>query len=458
MVVTVMQTRAWLALSAALAAASIAAPPLSRGTPDLRMMQGLANALRPQPQATSGPPQIPVLPSRRDRLPNVLLVMTEGVRADVACRGCEATPRVDALLPNRVQYSEMRAVATFTVVTMSALTTGRSQVVGRDEVLSMPSLFDYVKAAQAGGVSPATAYWSAHCHPMFERQDIKRSIDSYVTAEDLLGDQEWHEDADERLVELFAQKLPTLPRPFFVVLHLVNTHTPYAVDPENAPFVPWERDFTWEGMPRLFNTYRNAVRKQDRVLARALEPLIAGPEAKDTLVLYTSDHGEEFGEHKQIHHGQNVLDTQLRVPAWFSAGARALTPEQATWLERNAGAFATHLDVLPTLLDAYGVLDSYELSAFRGRFEGRSLLRALAPQQPIPITSCTETFPCPFRNAGMLREGWKIEAQAWDPGWNCWNLEGGKEQPASLDLPPCRALIESSRRYFPQLPCGQPNR
>lgn len=453
-----MQARVWLALSAALAAASIAAPPLARGTPDLRMIQGIARAFRRQADSVPGAEQVPSLPSRRQHLPNVLLVMTEGVRADVAGRGSEATPRVDALLPRRVQYAEMRSIATFTVVTMSAVTTGRTQVVARDELLRMPSVFDYVKAVNAGGTTPSTAYWSAHCHPMFEREDIKRSIDSYVTAEQLLGNQEWHEDADEKLLELFAQELPTLPRPFFVVLHLVNTHTPYAMDPQDAPFSPWERDYSWEGLPRLFNTYRNAVRKQDRLLARALEPLVEGPEAQDTLLLFTSDHGEEFGEHRQIHHGQNVLDTQLHVPAWFSAGARALSGEQAGWLERNAGAYATHLDLLPTLLDAYGVLDDFELSAFRARFEGRSLLRALPPQRPIPITSCTETFPCPFRNAGMLQEGWKLEAQAWDPGWNCWKLGEGKEQAASMDQPACRELAEASRRYFPKLPGGQANR
>ena len=450
-----MEKRAQLALSAALIAASFAAPSASRGTPDLRLLHGLLWGLKPSSAQAAQSIAVPPLPSRRDRLPNVVLVMGEGVRADVGCRGCGATPRLDALLPDRIELSELRSVATFTVVSMSAITTGRAQVVSRQELVSMPSVFDYVKASHAAGQSPTTAYWSAHCHPMFEREDIGRSIDSYVTAETLLGDQEWHEDADERLVDHFLRELPKLPRPYFVVLHLVNTHTPYAVDAQDAPFVPWARDFTWEGMPRLFNAYRNAVRKQDRVLSRALEAIVRGPDGDDTLIAYTSDHGEEFGEHRQIHHGQNVLDTQIHVPGWLAAGARALTPQQAERLRSNAGAFTTHLDILPTLLDAYGVLDAYELGPLRARFEGRSLLRPLEPQQPIPLTSCTETFPCPFRNAGVLQEGLKLEAQAWDPGWNCWKLGGGREQ--ATDREACRALQETSRKWFPKLPNGSEN-
>jgi len=322
----------------------------------------------------------------------------------------------------------------------------------------MPSVFDLVKAMRAGGPEPYTAYWSVHNHPMFEREDIRSSIDSYVTAENLVGDQEWHEDADAKLMGLFRSRLPSLPRPFFVILHLVNTHTPYAVDLADTPFTPWERDFSWEGMPKLRNTYRNSIVRQDRLLAEGLAPLVHSEEFRNTVILLTSDHGEEFGEHKQIHHGQDLFDEQTRVPAWIASGDEAIAPGARQKLTDQAQSPTTHLDILPTILDAYGVLDSYGLAPYRSKLVGRSLLRSGSESGPVPMTSCTDAFPCPFHNAGMLFGELKIEAQEWDPGWNCWQTDRTGEKPLAADHPGCERLRQESKRYFPKLPNGQENR
>lgn len=450
-----------IALTLALAISSALALPLRQSTPDLRLLDAL-RILWSAKAASAGNVQLPGFPSPRASLPNVVLIVTEGVRADSYCSSptpsCSFNPATSELFPDRVGLDQMRSLASFTVISMSALTTGRLQTVSRGELLRMPSVFDYLKAIRSSGSAPYTAYWSAHNHPMFERDDIRASIDSYVTAEELVGDQEWHEDADVRLMALFAKRLPTLPRPFFVILHVINTHSPYAIDAQDAPFTPWERDFTWDGLPRLFNTYRNAIVRQDRLLASGLRPLVQSPDMDSTIVAFTSDHGEEFGEHKQIHHGQDLFDEQTHVPGWIAFGKRTLSAEQAQQLRANAGAWATHLDILPTLLDAYGVLDSFGFEPYRARLDGRSLLRALAPRTSgLPMTSCTETFPCPFRNAGMMLDDYKIEAQEWDPGWNCWHLGAQGETPAGMDQPACRKLVEDSKRYFPTLPNGKRN-
>jgi arylsulfatase A-like enzyme len=352
----------------------------------------------------------------------------------------------------------MHSLASFTVISMSAITTGQTQAVPRTELIRMPSVFDYVKAVHPAQGSIYTAYWSAHNHPMFERDDIRASIDSYVTAEQLVGDEEWHEDADERLMALFARTLPTLPRPFFVLLHVINTHTPYAQDPADTPFTPWERDFTWSGMPRLFNTYRNSIVRQDKLLASGLESLVHSKDFDSTLVVFTSDHGEEFGEHRQIHHGQDLFDEQTHVPGWIAYGKDALTTTQAGQLRSHTDAWTSHLDILPTLLDAYGLLDSYGFEPYLTRLNGHSLLRPL-PTTPraLPMTNCTETFPCPFRNWGMLLDDFKLEAQEWDPGWNCWQRQGRLELQIGIDHPVCSRLVAESVKHFALLPNRQPN-
>jgi hypothetical protein len=448
-----------VALIALFGVSSALALPMRQSTPDLRLLEAARLVWAAKADA-AGTVQLPALASTRSSIPNVILIVTEGVRADSYCSAgsCPYNPAISRLLPTRAALGRMHALASFTVISMSAITTGRVQTVTRAELLGMPSVFDCVKALRTGGPVPYTAYWSVHNHPMFEREDIRASIDSYLTAESIVGDQEWHEDADAKLMTLFRSKLPSLPRPFFVVLHLVNTHTPYAVDPAQAPFSPWERDFSWEGMPKLRNTYLNSIVRQDRILADGLAPLVQSGEFRRTIVMFTSDHGEEFGEHKQIHHGQDLFDEQTRVPAWIAAGEDAVEPRAWQKLLDQGSAPTTHLDILPTILDVYGVLDSYGFGPYRKKLAGSSLLRDAREPSALPMSSCTDAFPCPFRNAGMLLGDLKLEAQEWDPGWNCWQSDASGERPVAADDPGCVKLRQESKRYFRLMPNGRENR
>ena len=443
-----------------LAIAPIAA--IVRGPPDLRLLGAIAAVPigSPEPVAVAAT-RLSGVRSTRASLPNVVMIVTESVRADEYCSApaaeCETAPEVNALLPDRVGLPQMRSTASFTVVSMSALFTGRAQNVSRSELFRSPTLFDAVHALGAGSKGPFTAYWSAHEAPMFAWEDPKRSIDSYVTFENLFDQAGESTNADVRLTEMFKEELSGLQAPFFLVLHFHDTHILYGFDEGRAPFSPWTREVRWETMPELRNAYRNAIHAQDRSVAAAMRALRADPRWASTFVLFTGDHGESFGESGAIHHGQNMLDEQVHVPGWIAHGKDALTAAQAETLRANAGEFVTHLDIAPTLLDLYGVYDSVELLPYTSRMPGRSLLRPLTPPKAVPMTNCSETFPCAFDTWGLMRGDRKIEAQAWAPGWECHDLSGERETDAPPGDPECDSLIAESRAHFPMLPGGVPN-
>lgn len=435
----------------------------SQAPPDLRLLDVAASLpfTSPEREAVAAT-RVPGVRSPRTSLPNVVLLVSESLRADSYCSepraSCPTAPEVNALLPDRVGLPQMRSLASFTVLSLSALVTGRAQNVSRAELLGSPTVFDALKALEPAEARPYTAYWSAHEAPMFPWDDPKRSLDSYVTFETLFDQEGSSSNADIRLSQMFRERLAELPSPYFILLHFHDTHGLYAFDEANAPFQPWTRDVKWETMPELMNAYRNAIHAQDRSIASVMRALREDARWADTLVFFTSDHGEGFGEHHAIHHGQHLFDEQIHVPGWVSHGEDVLSAEEQGALRANAASFVTHLDVVPTLLDLYGLWDAPELTPHVAKMPGRSLLRSYSsPPRPVPMTNCSETFPCPFNNWGMMRGDHKLDAQAWDSRWLCRRIEGDREVSAPMDDPACEALLEASRSEFPELPDGSAN-
>ncbi|MCB1282657.1 MAG: sulfatase-like hydrolase/transferase, partial [Salinibacterium sp.] len=92
-------------------------------------------------------------------------------------------------------------------------------------------------------------------------------------------------------------------RPRFVWVHLFDPHGPYrsrgaGEDSEEA-------------------RYDGEVAHVDRILAHLLQ-LLADPRRRDdTAVVFCADHGEAFGEHRQVGHGKTVYEEEVRVPLAF---------------------------------------------------------------------------------------------------------------------------------------------
>jgi Sulfatase len=431
-------------------------------TPDLRALSAAWLLPRSRDRSAATTAEVPVLLSARGELPSILLILTESVRASSYCSepspGCPFTPELDRLLPDRVPLRQMRAVASYTAISASALFTGRTQEGSRAELVAAPTLFDYARAVLAAGKRPAVAYWSAQSAGVLER-DVRGSVDSLVSLETLLGHAIEDEDdvvplgTDRLLMERFLRDLPSLPRPFVLVLHLAGTHAPYFVDETRAPFRPIGHVASWSGLPALKNAYEDAIVEQDHTVATCVRAFLESQAGAPWLVFFTSDHGEAFGEHGAIHHGQNLYDEQIHVPAWVATGGRALDGAERASLLANRDAFVTHLDVLPTLLDALGVWRGLSIVSERARLAGRSLLEpADEPSAAVPITNCTGMFPCPLDVWGILRGDHVIEAQPWDGDWNCVDLSRGQEHASGAT---CDVLREKSRAYFPRMPNGR---
>lgn len=142
------------------------------------------------------------------------------------------------------------------------------------------------------------------------------------------------------LEQLYAEDTP-----YFYFLHFMAPHTPYGATPEfrgklTADTVVPERyrEFAQGttqfanlvmsdvrnghpdgpvGMQYLHDLYREEVMMVDSMLGEILARIEAS--GRDTIILFTSDHGEHFGENDSIMHGNTVFAPVMRVP-FFLAG------------------------------------------------------------------------------------------------------------------------------------------
>lgn len=440
--------------------------PMRFGTLELRTAYAATSFAIPPSARAHVHTELPPLESARPFPPSVLYVVTESVRATDYCGDlgapCEIAPEVDALLPNRTPLLELRSVSSYTAVSLSVLLTGLPQLGSRDSIVSAPNLFDIARALRREGRGYGVHYWSSQPSSFFERAEPEADVDTYIDAERMLGHaiEDVEQEAvmgglDRRLAKECEDRFAALTPPYLAMVHFSGTHAPYFFDEERARFRPFGHLVTWRGMEDLHRSYQNSILEQDHQIATCIRAFQKNQGSAPHLVVLTSDHGESFGDHWAIHHGQHLYDEQTRVPGLIAGFNGALSQAQELALRGAKEEFTTHFDLLPTVLDALGILDHFALTETRARMPGRSLLRPRGPVAPLPITNCTGMWRCPLDCWGVLEEDRKLISQVWDGEWRCLSLKGTEHE---VELSQCADLVTASKAFFATKPNGLPNR
>lgn len=126
--------------------------------------------------------------------------------------------------------------------------------------------------------------------------------------------------------------LPTRgSRPFFAFVNFFDAHEPYlAPAPYDRRFSPTEPPIRTSRQRRLSaaelrglrDAYDGTIRYLDDQLASLLGEMSRRGDLSNTLVIITSDHGEEFGEHGWVSHGNGLYFPGLHVPLLISFPGR----------------------------------------------------------------------------------------------------------------------------------------
>jgi hypothetical protein len=398
------------------------------------------------------PLPLPALPAPSHR-PNVILVVSESVRADALCsspgQGCRAT-FLDEAAPERIPLGVLTSQSSGTFTSCAVLWTGLAP---NADFTTMH------RAAVLWEIARAVGYRTAYVGSQNLRYDdfgsfLRRAgIDVQASAIDLGDARDPHVGApDENATARLLDFVRDATGPYFAVLHLSNTHWPYRVDPALQPFEPHD-DGAFGDVTRLHNHYRNSVLLQERTVAEMLRALRALPSWDDTTVLFVSDHGEEFREHGGLYHLTTLFDEQVRVPGWILAGDRALGEVQRAALGAWASRRTYSQDVNATVLDLLGVLDARDGFPFGDRLTGRSLLRPPPPREPsVLLSTASGVWEPDDAKFGVMR-GNVLAVRAARPEWWCYDTRIDPHEAAPRrTIPGCTALIEFGEQSFTDAP------
>jgi arylsulfatase A-like enzyme/Tfp pilus assembly protein PilF len=276
--------------------------------------------------------------------PNVVLITIDTLRADhLGSYGAtEAeTPNLDRLAAEGVRFANAASTVPFTLPAHSSLMTGTyppyhgvRENVGYTLDARLPTLAGSLAAAgwATGGFVSAFV--------LDGRWGIGRGFDTYF------DDFEPPESGSTNLASVQRDGAETVAaavrwldegrqEPFFLWLHLFEPHDPY------LPPEPYRSRHP--GRP-----YDGEVAYADALVGRLRQALVERGLFDRLLLVVTGDHGEGLGQHGEGFHGFFVYDSTIHVPLIVRAPSAA---RGGTVVD----AAVSHVDLLPTILEAAGV-------------------------------------------------------------------------------------------------------
>jgi arylsulfatase A-like enzyme len=325
------------------------------------------------------------------RVDSVLLITVDALRADAVGFGGArkpSSPHLDRLARRSAVFTAAWSPAPMTRRAFPALLSGRypSNVHWLDLETGYPYPVSHednlylAEVLQSAGLKTAMAVpFNYAVNSRFDQGFEEKQVRPASRYKDEICGNLVVDDASKILAGWAA----TGPAPrFFLWVHFYEAHFPYARHPE----------YRFGDEPH--DRYLAEVRYIDEQVGRLLARLDELGLADTTAVLFTGDHGEEFGEHGGEAHG-DLYPEDLRVPLLVHLPGAAA--------RRIAGEVRL-IDVAPTITDLLGI-------APPASFDGESLVPQLdgAPVPDRPMFA--ELIPdkkVPRRVVSIAAGGWQL--------------------------------------------------
>jgi arylsulfatase A-like enzyme len=369
-----------------------------------------------------------------DKRPNILFIFTDqqSLRAMGACGFPSRTPHMDALAASGVRFERSYCTSPVCSPARASLMTGRMphEMGTRFNGCALPSAYPTLghRLRKAGYETAYTGKWHLdHCVYYWEPGD--RQGFEFLTFPE--PPQSWLGRATDAPTVNQAITFLEKPheRPFLLVVSLHNPHDicyrliegsiqprtaaegpelPHnlAIDPNEPEFVTECRnrrtygqemttttDFTDDHWRGYLHAYSRIVEETDVQVGRIMDALRDSGLEEDTLVVFTSDHGEGMAAHNwvvklMLYENPVTVPLVFRWPGVIAAGRVDQTH------------LASGVDILPTLCDFAGVPVDPQVTGVNLR---PVIERPDLPGQPFVVTELDPDPDNPAKTGRMLR-------------------------------------------------------
>lgn len=328
-------------------------------------------------------------------MPNIVVIVIDTLRADhVSCYGYDrnTTPNIDKLAQEGIRFERCYSTSSWTLPACVSLLTGlytdKHDVKQWESVIPkhLPFLPEILSehGYYCAGVS-SNPFLS-------EKQGFSRGFDVFDDTT-VIAAAEWSfplTDSQYKSMVLASTGATTTRRamellnehpkdkPLFLFVHYMDCHADYVPpSPFDKSFDPnysgnisghvqskrFSTDISKRDLKHVVSLYDGEIAYTDKQVGQLLEHLEALDLDKNTCVILTADHGEEFLEHGNWFHGHSLFEECVRVPLiirWPGKIPAGRTSKEVVSLVDVMPTVLSFLDVkLPTSCDGTNLVPAF---------------------------------------------------------------------------------------------------
>jgi hypothetical protein len=312
---------------------------------------------------------------------NIILILIDTLRADhLGCYGYnrDTSPVIDSLAAEGIFFKTMRAQSSWTRSSTASILSGlypknhgantRGERLAKavqilPEILGLHGYRSYAFLTN-GNVGQAVGFdqgYTKFFHFRERPQDVYPNI--HVRSDEV----------NESLVKFIRQLKDTSRN--FIYIHYSDPHEPHIPKVKNFSranktvfSMNWFEPESIQGLSEeqrlkflreMINAYDDEIWYNDKMIGNVIQTLKETGMYSNSIILITSDHGQEFFEHKGLSHGKTLYEEQLNIP---------LIIRLPSGIHKTVEELANQVDIVPTILDLLEI-------PIPGDIDGISLLK-----------------------------------------------------------------------------------
>lgn len=389
--------------------------------------------------------------------PNIILILCDTLRADhLSCCGYyrKTSPFIDSLIERGLFFEACYAAASRTGPSISSLFTslypGFHGAVNSLEGEDMKAILGEGNRTMAeilrdNGFYTYAIFSNVNASPLF---GYAQGFEKYTFTNNPTA-------RHVRLEAVKVLKKLTKKKPFFLYIHFMDPHSPYTPpEPFNNYFDPQYQGNVTGGSHKQLD---RIMMQKEKVSSRDIEHLAAQYDGeiryfdnelrilfnniesfgmlKDSIIIFTADHGEEFFEHGKLLHGYTLYQEQLWVPLIIMGKNIPI---------RKISQPVSLIDLLPTLLNLSGIKE-------KTQFQGRNILikqKSMNFYLLYAEASLNAVFTIKYKS--VIKNGWKYIYDVLDNSEELYNLGEDPEEKINLvsKNPPQLAQLRKQMKKF----------